>query len=162
MSTFVRSKSLAFILALITPLAAAAQASRSDSAQRYSLAKQLKAVTVTTARAVGVVGGASAVIVKPSEVRSSAAPLLEQALRESPFVHVRQNSRGEMELSVRGSDSRQAETDLAIERNFFLSSGVLRSLRALVSLDNVANATVFDQCGLPQPGRTLRVMVTLR
>ena len=47
-------------------------------------------------------------VVRPDELRSSPAPLLEEALRESPFVHVRQNSRGEMELSVRGSDSRQA------------------------------------------------------
>jgi iron complex outermembrane receptor protein len=48
------------------------------------------------------------VVVKPGELRSSPAPLLDQALRESPFVHVRLNSRGEMELSIRGSDSRQA------------------------------------------------------
>jgi outer membrane receptor protein involved in Fe transport len=41
------------------------------------------------------------------ELRSSPAPLLDQALRETPFVLVRQNSRGEMEISVRGSDSRQ-------------------------------------------------------
>jgi iron complex outermembrane receptor protein len=69
---------------------------------------KLKAVTVTGARAAGVAGGASAAVVRIEELRSSPAPLLEQALRESPFVHVRQNSRGEMELSVRGSDSRQA------------------------------------------------------
>lgn len=47
-------------------------------------------------------------VIKTENLRSSPAPLLEEALRESPFVHVRQNSRGEMELSVRGSDSRQA------------------------------------------------------
>jgi iron complex outermembrane recepter protein len=69
---------------------------------------KLEAVTVTSARATAVVGGASATVIRPAEVRSSPAPLLEQVLRESPFVHVRQNSRGEMELSVRGSDSRQA------------------------------------------------------
>src|SRR5687767_14992148 len=69
---------------------------------------RMRAVTVTETRAVGTVGGASAIVIKPEALRSSPAPLLEQALRESPFVHVRQNSRGEMELSVRGSDSRQA------------------------------------------------------
>lgn len=74
---------------------------RSDSA------RALRPVTVTETRAPATVGGASAVIVKPGELRASPAPLLEQALRESPFVHVRQNSRGEMELSIRGSDSRQ-------------------------------------------------------
>lgn len=77
---------------------------RSDSGQR------LRAVTVSVspARAASVVGGASAVVIRPAELRASPAPLLEQALREAPFVLVRQNSRGEMELSVRGSDSRQA------------------------------------------------------
>jgi iron complex outermembrane receptor protein len=77
-----------------------------DSARADSATK-LRAVTVTESRTAGTIGGASAVVVKTEELRSSPAPLLEQALRESPFVHVRQNSRGEMELSVRGSDSRQ-------------------------------------------------------
>jgi iron complex outermembrane receptor protein len=84
----------------------AAQTPR-DSARADS-AQKLRAVTVTETRAAGTTGGASAVVIKPAELRSSPAPLLEEALRESPFVHVRQNSRGEMELSVRGSDSRQA------------------------------------------------------
>ncbi|MEX2153250.1 MAG: TonB-dependent receptor [Gemmatimonadaceae bacterium] len=79
-----------------------------DSARADSAAQKLKAVTVTETRAAGATGGASAVVIKPQELRSSPAPLLEDALRESPFVHVRQNSRGEMEISVRGSDSRQA------------------------------------------------------
>ena len=73
-----------------------------------SAARLLKAVTITETRASGIAGGAAAVLIKAEALRSSPAPLLEQALRESPFVHVRQNSRGEMELSVRGSDSRQA------------------------------------------------------
>jgi iron complex outermembrane receptor protein len=73
-----------------------------------STARRLQAVTVTASRGAGVVGGASAVVIRPAELRSSPAPLLDQALREAPFILVRQNSRGEMELSVRGSDSRQA------------------------------------------------------
>ncbi|HJU75949.1 MAG TPA: TonB-dependent receptor, partial [Gemmatimonadaceae bacterium] len=57
----------------------------------------------------------------------------------------------------------QVETDLAVERSFALGgrSG-LRVLRALIAVDNVSDATVFDQCGLPQPGRTLRLMFSLR
>ena len=81
---------------------------RAQDAPPDSVVARLKAVSVTAARAVGVVGGSSAVIVNTAQLRSSPAPLLEQALREAPFIHVRQNSRGEMELSVRGSDSRQA------------------------------------------------------
>jgi iron complex outermembrane recepter protein len=79
-----------------------------DSARTDSLAQRIGAVRVSASRVTGVVGGAAAVIVNPDELRASPAPLLDQALRESPFVLVRQNSRGEMEISVRGSDSRQA------------------------------------------------------
>ncbi len=81
---------------------------RTDSTSADSAAQPLNAFSVSTARSVGVVGGAAAVVIKPMELRSSPAPSLDQALRESPFVLVRQNSRGEMEISVRGSDSRQA------------------------------------------------------
>ncbi|MGH7468846.1 MAG: TonB-dependent receptor plug domain-containing protein [Longimicrobiales bacterium] len=98
----------ALIMVGVRSAAATAQGTRSDSLRADSAAFRLKAILVTGARAVGVVGGASAVIMRPEELRSSPAPLLEQALRETPFVHVRQNSRGEMEMSVRGSDSRQA------------------------------------------------------
>jgi iron complex outermembrane recepter protein len=75
---------------------------RADSGQR------LRAVTVSAARAAATVGGVSAVVVRSTELRTTPAPVLDQALREAPFVLVRQNSRGETELSVRGSDSRQA------------------------------------------------------
>ena len=80
---------------------------RSDSARADS-GQRLRTVTVSATRAAATVGGASAVVVRPTELRTTPAPALEQALREVPFVHVRQNSRGEMELSVRGSDARQA------------------------------------------------------
>ncbi|MGQ0639221.1 MAG: TonB-dependent receptor plug domain-containing protein [Gemmatimonadaceae bacterium] len=102
-----QAASIATLLVFLAPHEALSQA-RADSARRDTTATKLKAISVTATRAAGLVGGASAVIVTPTELRSSPAPLLEQALREAPFVHVRQNSRGEMELSVRGSDSRQA------------------------------------------------------
>jgi len=58
----------------------------------------------------------------------------------------------------------QTETALAVERSWSLARGsaLLKSARALVALDNVADATVYDQCGLPQPGRTVRVALQLR
>ena len=95
------------VASLSLPAALNAQAV-GDSLRRDSTARALGAVTVSTTRSAGIVGGAAAVVVTPMELRSSPAPLLDQALRESPFVLVRQNSRGEMEISVRGSDSRQA------------------------------------------------------
>lgn len=88
------------------PLAAEGQATRDST--RSDSAARLRQVRVTESRSAGVVGGASAVVIRAEQLRSSPAPLLDQALRESPFVLVRQNSRGEMEISVRGSDSRQA------------------------------------------------------
>jgi iron complex outermembrane receptor protein len=100
-----RALAKAMLALLVLPASSVAQA-RPDSA-RADTAQKLKPVTVSETRAAGVSGGASTIIVKPNELRASPAPLLEEALRESPFVHVRQNSRGEMELSVRGSDSRQ-------------------------------------------------------
>jgi iron complex outermembrane receptor protein len=90
------------------PAAAATGQAVRDTASADSALRRLRPVVVTESRSAGVVGGAAAVVVRPEALRSSPAPLLEQALRESPFVLVRQNSRGEMELSVRGSDSRQA------------------------------------------------------
>jgi iron complex outermembrane receptor protein len=81
---------------------------RQDSTRTDSTGLTITPVSVSAARATAMVGGAAAVVITPSELRSSPAPLLDQALRESPFVLVRQNSRGEMEISVRGSDSRQA------------------------------------------------------
>ncbi len=79
-----------------------------DSTRRDSVAQSLRAVRITETRSVGLAGGASAVVIDIPDLRSSPAPSLAEALRESPFVHVRQNSRGEMEISIRGSDSRQA------------------------------------------------------
>jgi iron complex outermembrane receptor protein len=94
-------------LLFLAPSAVFGQAAR-DTTRTDTTAQKLKTVTVSGARAVGTVGGSSAVVLKPAELRLTPAPLLDQALRESPFVHVRLNSRGEMELSIRGSDSRQA------------------------------------------------------
>ena len=57
----------------------------------------------------------------------------------------------------------QTRTDVGLERTFALASqGLFRVLRTLVAFDNLSDATVYDQCGLPQPGRTLRVMFSLR
>jgi iron complex outermembrane receptor protein len=52
------------------------------------------------------------------------------------------------------------QASVALERRFAVSRR--GTLRALLALDNVGNTAVYDQCGLPQPGRTLRLMVTIR
>ncbi len=95
-----------FAAALLAAAPAGAQVR--DSTAADSAARRLRAVQVTETRAAAIVGGASALRISTDRLRASPAPLLDQVLRETPFVSVRQNSRGEMELSIRGSDSRQA------------------------------------------------------
>ena len=56
----------------------------------------------------------------------------------------------------------QTTADAAVTRTFAVRpAGLFQRLSALVAIDNVTNRTTYDQCGLPQPGRTLRVGVTL-
>ena len=47
-----------------------------------------------------------------------------------------------------------------LSRVFGLESGD-RSVEAGVSLDNVANSALYDQCGLPRPGRSVRIQMRL-
>ncbi|HEX8358941.1 MAG TPA: TonB-dependent receptor plug domain-containing protein, partial [Longimicrobium sp.] len=62
---------------------------------------------VVAGRRIGAAGGASGIVVNPDSLSLRPAATVEDALRELPFVHVRQNSRGMAEISVRGSESRQ-------------------------------------------------------
>jgi iron complex outermembrane receptor protein len=75
-----------------------------------SSARRIEPITVRGARAPSVTGGATAVTIRPDSlpVPLAPAPHIGDVLRQTAFVLVRQNSRGEMEIGVRGSDSRQA------------------------------------------------------
>ncbi|HEU4630241.1 MAG TPA: TonB-dependent receptor [Gemmatimonadaceae bacterium] len=101
-----RAAAVCFSALFALPDAAEAQV-RGEGEGRDSTAQGVAPVVVRGVRAPAVVGGASAVVAAVDSLRLPAAPVLDQALRELPFVLVRRNSRGEMELSVRGSDSRQ-------------------------------------------------------
>lgn len=90
---------------MLAPARATAQEPRDSLADTT---RQIERIIVRAARQPATVGGTAAVLLRPDSLRGSPAPLLEEALRAMPFVLVRQNSRGEMELSMRGSDSRQA------------------------------------------------------
>lgn len=68
---------------------------------------EIEGIRVRGTRAATAVGGAGAVTVAPDSLPIPPAASLQQALRTLPFVHLRENSRGEAELSVRGSESRQ-------------------------------------------------------
>jgi iron complex outermembrane recepter protein len=96
---------LTLVCALL-PLRAHAQA---DTVRRDSARTELERVTIRATRTTPTaVGGTSLVVIPIDSLRLSPAPVLEDALRAMPFVHVRQNSRGEIELTIRGSESRQA------------------------------------------------------
>lgn len=53
------------------------------------------------------VGGASALEIELDSLAVPAAASVEEVFRQLPGIHVRTNSRGEAELAVRGSESRQ-------------------------------------------------------
>jgi iron complex outermembrane receptor protein len=59
----------------------------------------------------------------------------------------------------------QATGDAALSKSWSFgrsATRLLRTLQATIAMDNVTDATVYDQCGLPQPGRTVRVGFQLR
>jgi iron complex outermembrane receptor protein len=68
---------------------------------------EIAPVEVRGERTATVVGGAAALVIRPDSTRAGVALTLAEMLRTVPQVLVRTNSRGEAELSVRGSDSRQ-------------------------------------------------------
>ena len=58
--------------------------------------------------------------------------------------------------------SRTHRFDLQLRRFFaFEGRSALANVDALVSVTNLTDNAIFDQCGLPQPGRTFRVQLRL-
>lgn len=85
-----------------------AQATPDSAARRDSIAA-LQALQVRAAYTPRVVGSAASATIMPDSLPlAAAAPSMGEMLRRLPFLYVRQNSRGEHELSIRGSESRQA------------------------------------------------------
>lgn len=84
-----------------------AQAQAADPSQPDSAAYRVAEILVQAPRPITTAGGASAIEMEVPSTALPAAPTMEQVLRELPMLHVRTNSRGESELSSRGSGSRQ-------------------------------------------------------
>ena len=64
----------------------------------------------------------------------------------------------------RGEDERlAASTELAFQlwRDWGLRAGPLRRFRALAAVENLADATLYDQCGLPRAGRIFRLQLEI-
>ncbi len=95
----------AILLSTIAPKHAASQVR--DSTRTDTLVYRVPRVEVRAIRVVTTVGGSSAIEVRPDQLELRPAATLEQAFRRLPMLHVRTNSRGESEISARGSESRQ-------------------------------------------------------
>lgn len=97
------------ICAAVLLLAAAAplRAQVRDTTRTDTTVYVIPGIRIEAARPVLTIGGASAIVVAVDSLNVPAAPSLDAVLREVPAVHVRTNSRGESEISVRGSESRQ-------------------------------------------------------
>lgn len=78
-----------------------------DTVPRDTVSFRLQELRIQALRPVASVSGASAVRLSLQSPRVVAVPLLEEALREIPFLQVRENSRGEAQPALRGTESRQ-------------------------------------------------------
>jgi iron complex outermembrane receptor protein len=93
--------------ALLLAAGTAAAQAKPDSVRPDSSVFRVGEIVVQAARPVATTGGASAIEVRIDSLGLPPAPSLEQVLRVLPMVHIRINSRGEAEIAVRGSESRQ-------------------------------------------------------
>lgn len=80
---------------------------RQDSTARDTVVFEMEDLRIRATRAVATTTGASAVRLSLESPRLAPLPLLAEALRAMPFVQVRENSRGEAQLTLRGTESRQ-------------------------------------------------------
>jgi iron complex outermembrane receptor protein len=97
-----------------------------------------------------VAGKVAAMVPLPLEVEGGAAArFMGEQYCENPDVGGLQTLDGSQHL------------DLSLRRAFQFGGGTLGKMEASVNVDNVTDAVVWDQCGLPQPGRTMRVQFRL-
>lgn len=96
----------ALVLAVTLALAVPASAQQPGTTRLDSVIV-LPPIVVRAAPVVTTIGGVSTIKTRLDAMNMAPAPTVEQVLRSMPMLHVRRNSRGEAELSVRGSESRQ-------------------------------------------------------
>jgi iron complex outermembrane receptor protein len=83
--------------------ASPAEAASADSIPAF----EMSLIEIQADRPVVTVGGAAAIEVHTDSLDIPPAASVEEVFRELPFLHLRTNSRGEAEISARGSESRQ-------------------------------------------------------
>lgn len=91
----------------VLALAGLPTAARAQERPRQDTVFRLKEIVVRATKPIATVAGTSAVEIRIDSLVVSPAPTMESVIRRMPGVHVRTNSRGEAELTVRGSDARQ-------------------------------------------------------
>ena len=79
---------------------------RSDTLSGFPSRFELEGLRVVSSRRFTVTGGVGAIEMRLDSLASIPVPTLEQALRDMPFVRVRENSRGEAQPSLRGATDR--------------------------------------------------------
>lgn len=92
---------------LAAALAGAPLAAQQDTVPADSSVIHVRGIVVQGVRPVSTSGGASAMEVRIDSMPVPPLPTLDHVLREMPLVQVRQNSRGESQLSLRGAEERQ-------------------------------------------------------
>ncbi len=96
------------ILALPGPSAAQVSDSiQSDTLGAFPDSFLMTEIRVLARQRLTATGGVSAVEMRLDSLASVPIPTLEEALREMPFVRIRENSRGEAQPSLRGATDRQ-------------------------------------------------------
>jgi iron complex outermembrane receptor protein len=99
----------------------------------------------------GAVGGLDVAIPVPGELSLSGA-----------YRFVGSQSCLNAESGLMDTLGRSHGFDLQLRRLFaFEGRSALANVDALVAITNLTDNAIFDQCGLPQPGRTLRVQLRL-
>jgi iron complex outermembrane receptor protein len=157
-----------------------ASAQQRDTIRTDTTVFKVEGIRVQARRPVTTVGGASAIEVTVDSLVLPTAPTTEELFRELPALHVRTNSRGQAEVTVRGSESRQvavlfdgvpltlgwdARTDVSVLPAGAVSEVTLvRGLSTLLHGPNVLGGVVAMKVGqgtrLP-PASTLNVSGTL-
>ena len=78
-----------------------------DTARVDSIPPRLLEIVVEGRKPLATIGGSSVIQLRIESLSLPTAPSLDQVFRTLPMLHVRRNSRGETEISARGSESRQ-------------------------------------------------------
>ncbi len=103
----VRRGTVFLIACLATGLVPSEAHSQNPDSIPPDSARVLGGITVRVARPAITVGGASAVVMDLDSLGGMPSPSMDEVLRSMPLIQIRQNSRGEVQPALRGSEDRQ-------------------------------------------------------